>query len=1120
MFSRHTHNNIFRLFSFIIIFLLLNYSAVNAQCTSVSESDSLALVDFYSTTNGADWINNEAWLSSPVSEWYGITLTSDGCSIKSINLGFNQIEGTLPDLNLPNLEELVLLNNRLSGDIPDFSNLPNLKRLYLGNTTASDWLNELVGEVPDFSNLPLLEVLHLGQNRLSGDIPDFSNLPNLKTLELGNSASFQTPFTEMESNDLVGEVPDFSNLPNLINLGLAGNQLTGDIPDFSNLPNLQSLNLAENLLTGNIPNFSNIDSLYYLQLLGNSLTGSIPDFDNLPNLENMNLSDNQLSGSIPDFSNLSQIKYLYLNKNILGGSIPDFSNIDILETLNIEENQLTGDIPDFSNIANVTSIVAGLNRLTGEIPNFSNLPQLIYFSCNANQLTGEIPDFSNLPIVECLIFSENDLTGGIPNFSNLLNLNNLHLDENNLSGNIPNFDNLLNLENLYLHKNELFGSIPNFDNLPNLINLFLYENNLSGFIPNFENLTNLGALYIDHNQLMGNVPDFDLPNLALLTVCPNLLSGSIPSFSNTLLTAINEIDFSCLEAAQATGYIYADFNENCIKEIDEPIIPNAIISTTDSTAYAFSDENGFYTLKLDSGTHSFNCTIPNYLWEQFCIDSPLTYTVNINSTADSLGGYDFGIQPLALCPLLVLEVGTPLLRRCFTNTYTINYCNIGTAAAENASIKLVLDEAITPLNSSLPYVANADDELIFDIGTVEIGDCGFFTLTDSLSCNAALGSTACVEAYAFPNDLCFENNELWDGSDLKINTFCLGNEIVFEIENVGDDMEQESEYRMYEDDILSAFDGFQLAAGDKLTLNASAMGQTFRLTAYQNPNHPSSIFVTEAIELCGATAENASLGFVTTQSNLDYTQFYDIECQEIIGSYDPNDKSVIPKGVGDENRITDSVALEYKIRFQNIGNDTAFRVVIIDTIDTDFLNLNSLQLGVSSHDYTAEIINSNVLMFTFENILLVDSTTNEPESHGFVQFKISQQAGNQRDDLIENNAGIYFDYNEPVITNKAFNFIGLPDSTTAIAIVSQIKNDIPAKVCYENNHLHIHLSLVANNEQYAFTLYDVLGKKIKQEHQLLVPYHKMSVGNLTKGVYIFEIETNSGKQTNGKFVVL
>ena len=159
-------------------------------------------------------------------------------------------------------------------------------------------------------------------------------------------------------------------------------------------------------------------------------------------------------------------------------------------------------------------------------------------------------------------------------------------------------------------------------------------------------------------------------------------------------------------------------------------------------------------------------------------------------------------------------------------------------------------------------------------------------------------------------------------------------------------------------------------------------------------------------------------------------------------------------------------------------------------------------------------------MFTFENILLVDSTTNEPESHGFVQFKISQQAGNQRDDLIENNAGIYFDYNEPVITNKAFNFIGLPDSTTAIAIVSQIKNDIPAKVCYENNHLHIHLSLVANNEQYAFTLYDVLGKKIKQEHQLLVPYHKMSVGNLTKGVYIFEIETNSGKQTNGKFVVL
>ena len=1115
MFSTHTHKNIDKIVAFIFIFLFQNVN-VQAQCTAVSESDSLALVEFYALTNGESWLNNDAWLVAPISEWFGITLTSDGCSVKAISLPYNQMQGVLPDLNLPNLEELTLFNNDFSGEIPDFTSLPNLKRLFIGNPTFSTYTNKFSGEIPNFSNLPSLEELHLGQNRLTGEVPNFSNLPLLKNLNLGNSANFQLDNFDMESNELTGEIPDFNNLPNLINLNLSGNLLSGAIPDFSNLPNLESLNLGENQLTGSVPNFSNLPNLYYLQLVENQLTGNIPNFSNLSGLEELNIAHNQLTGNIPNFS-LPILKYLRLNNNFLSGIIPNFSNLPSLEMLNLEVNLLIGSIPNFDNLENLISLLIGNNRLTGQIPNFDNMPNLDYLSCEDNQLNGEIPNFNNLPNLCCLILSSNNLFGEIPNFNHLPDLTSLYLYENQLSGNIPSFDGLANLTKLYLHQNQLSGSIPNFENLTNLEHLYVHENLLSGFIPDFGNLSSLENLYFHNNQLIGAIPNFNLPNLMFLQVCPNNLTGAIPNFSNCPNLNFTNLNFSCSQAAQTTGYVYADLNGNCIKDEDEPPIPNAIIATTDSSAYAFSNENGFYSLKTNEGTHNFNAIIPNYLWQQFCFEE--AYNITINTNTDSIGGFDFGFQPLISCPLIVVELSTPLLRRCFTNTYTINYCNTGTVAAENASIKLVLNEAIIPLDSSIPYVSNDENELIFNIGTIEIGQCDSFTLTDSLSCGAVLGSTACIEAYALPNDLCFEGNNLWDGSDLKINASCLGNEVLFDIINIGDDMEQESEYRMYEDDILTVLGGFQLMAGETLPLSKSTSGQTFRLTAYQNPNHPSSVFVTEAIELCGATAENASLGFVNTQSNLDYTQFYDIECQEIIGSYDPNDKSVMPKGVGDEHRITNSQELEYKIRFQNVGNDTAFRVVIIDTIDTDFLNINTLELGVSSHDYTAEIIESNVLIFTFENILLVDSFANEAASHGFINFKISQKAGNQRDELIQNRAAIYFDYNQPVITNKAFNTVGLPHSTTAVPIISQIQGAIPTSVYYENDYLHIQLLLAASNVKYSFALYDILGRKLKHENTLFVPNHKLQVGNLTKGVYVFEINASNGKKASGKFIV-
>jgi len=105
---------------------------------------------------------------------------------------------------------------------------------------------------------------------------------------------------------------------------------------------------------------------------------------------------------------------------------------------------------------------------------------------------------------------------------------------------------------------------------------------------------------------------------------------------------------------------------------------------------------------------------------------------------------------------------------------------------------------------------------------------------------------------------------------------------------------------------------------------------------------------------------------------------------EVRGSYDPNDKQVDPIGDGPSGEVYNlDQMLSYLIRFQNTGTDTAFTVVLRDTLNSN-LDFETVVPGASSHNYEATFESEGVLAFTFPNINLPDSTTNEPESHGWV----------------------------------------------------------------------------------------------------------------------------------------
>lgn len=151
--------------------------------------------------------------------------------------------------------------------------------------------------------------------------------------------------------------------------------------------------------------------------------------------------------------------------------------------------------------------------------------------------------------------------------------------------------------------------------------------------------------------------------------------------------------------------------------------------------------------------------------------------------------------------------------------------------------------------------------------------------------------------------------------------------------------------------------------------------------------------------------------------------FDDSSCVNVTGSFDPNDIQVTPDGTNGDGVLatTDSV-LTYTIRFQNTGTDTAFKVVVIDTLAAQHAPA-SIRLGAASHPYSFTLTGSGVMTWTFADIMLPDSNINEAASHGYLKYSVHIRPGLAPGTEIPNRASIYFDFNEPVITNTVVSIL-------------------------------------------------------------------------------------------------
>ena len=365
----------------LIVVIFFSYDAADKNIspqTGSLLSDSLALVDFYDSTNGISWTNSTEWLTGPLVSWYGVTV-EDG-RVTDLVLNSNNLTDTIPLSigNLDFLDTLELRDNDLRGSIP--STITSISSLHLLDLRD----NMLVGNIPDdIGILSNLSAIKLSRNKLSGLIPN----------SIGQLELLWGLF--LNDNDLTDSIPnEIGWLTKLEYLALDSNKLIGVIPEtLGELNLLRYLDFGENNLSGNIPqNIWDKPQLEELFLYNNQLEGNIPlEMFFLKSLQRLSLRDNDLEGPIPNaIGNLTNLVSLRLDGNRLSDSIPaEIGSLVNLRELQFHTNELYGAIPEGISDLLDLEVFHLFDNEFDSLPNLSNLDSLQYMNISNNKFTFE-----------------------------------------------------------------------------------------------------------------------------------------------------------------------------------------------------------------------------------------------------------------------------------------------------------------------------------------------------------------------------------------------------------------------------------------------------------------------------------------------------------------------------------------------------------------------------------------------------------------------------------------------------------------------------------------------------------------------------------------------------------
>lgn len=238
-----------------------------------------------------------------------------------------------------------------------------------------------------------------------------------------------------------------------------------------------------------------------------------------------------------------------------------------------------------------------------------------------------------------------------------------------------------------------------------------------------------------------------------------------------------------------------------------------------------------------------------------------------------------------------------------------------------------------------------------------------------------------------------------------------------------------------------------------------------------------------------------------------------LDIQTVVGSIDPNMITASPQGSGDAHYLLSTTPITYKIHFENFGNYPTSFITITDSLPT-VLNPASVSDIQSSHGPVMTSIHGQVITFYFPHVELPSYYIDSVASKGFVQFHVLPYSGHGNGQF-DNRATIYFDYNEPIVTNTV-SYTLLDQSQIPVGSLQAFPNPASTSTGY--------IVLRASAEGEASALSAIQAVNV-QGVSITLPYSQhdgvteVQIDNLKSGLYIIEARDIQGKAFRTKLLV-
>ncbi len=281
-----------------------------------------------------------------------------------------------------------------------------------------------------------------------------------------------------------------------------------------------------------------------------------------------------------------------------------------------------------------------------------------------------------------------------------------------------------------------------------------------------------------------------------------------------------------------------------------------------------------------------------------------------------------------------------------------------------------------------------------------------------------------------------------------------------------------------------------------------------------DPNEKGVLYISYTVDLNTPVGLLLDVSSSISSGNSDFNISNNLSADNTpaVASYDPNDIAVSPA-----RYVKRGEWLQYKIRFQNVGNIPAAQVRVEDLLP-EGLDLSTIELGRSSHTCKFQL-DGNKLVWTFPNINLPDSLSNEKESHGYISFRIKPKEGLAVGERILNRAAIYFDNLAPVITNTVENVLTevIAKESKALAKPLQLQpNPTSGKVLVQSFDMSLELDAFFVE----IRVFDQYGRQAYQSKEVADQRHELFLEHLTSGTYHVKALDSKGRTYFGKLVLM